>query len=65
MSVHRGWIRLPSYSSRLSDVDVADAQDGSWGCLCFALVYLDAKPSHVGLDMDGLACPLHRPTDND
>jgi hypothetical protein len=24
--------------------------------------YLVAKPSHVGVDVDGLACPLHRPT---
>jgi hypothetical protein len=23
--------------------------------------YLDAKPSHVGIDVDGLDCPLHRP----
>jgi hypothetical protein len=22
-------------------------------------LYLAAKPSHVGVDMDGLACPLH------
>jgi hypothetical protein len=25
-------------------------------------LYLAAKPSHVGLDVDGLACLLHRPT---
>jgi hypothetical protein len=24
-------------------------------------LYLVAKPSHVGVDVDGLACPLHRP----
>jgi hypothetical protein len=24
--------------------------------------YLAAKPPHVGLGVDGLACPLHRPT---
>jgi hypothetical protein len=24
--------------------------------------YLVAKSSHVGVDVDGLACPLHRPT---
>jgi hypothetical protein len=23
--------------------------------------YLVAKSSHVGVDVDGLACPLHRP----
>jgi hypothetical protein len=25
-------------------------------------LHLAAKPSHVGVDVDGLACPLHRPT---
>jgi hypothetical protein len=25
-------------------------------------LYLAAKPSHVGVDVDGLAFPLHRPT---
>jgi hypothetical protein len=25
-------------------------------------LYLDAKPSHVGVDVDGIACSLHRPT---
>jgi hypothetical protein len=25
-------------------------------------LYLAAKPSHVGVDVDRLACPLHRPT---
>jgi hypothetical protein len=25
--------------------------------------YLAAKPSHMVLDVDGLACPLHRPMD--
>jgi hypothetical protein len=34
---------------------MAGAQDGSWSCLCFALVYLDPKHSHVGADMNGLA----------
>jgi hypothetical protein len=24
-------------------------------------LYLAAKPSHVGVNVDGLACPLHRP----
>jgi hypothetical protein len=24
-------------------------------------LYLAAKPSHVGADMDGIACPQHRP----
>jgi hypothetical protein len=26
------------------------------------LLYLAAKPAHVGVDVDGLAFPLHRPT---
>jgi hypothetical protein len=25
-------------------------------------LYLAAKPSHVRVDVDGLACPLHHPT---
>jgi hypothetical protein len=25
-------------------------------------LYLAAKPSHMGVDVDGLAYPLHRPT---
>jgi hypothetical protein len=42
-------------------VEVDDARDGSWR-RCFAiLLYLAAKPSHVGVDVDRLACPLHRP----
>jgi hypothetical protein len=44
---------------------MAGAQDGSWACLHFALLYLDAKPSHVGANVDGLAYCLHRPTDCD
>jgi hypothetical protein len=26
------------------------------------MLYLVAKPSHVGVDVDGLACSLHHPT---
>jgi hypothetical protein len=37
---------------------VDDAQDDSWkGCFTM-LLYLVAKPSHVGVDVDGLAYPL-------
>jgi hypothetical protein len=25
-------------------------------------LYLATKPSHVGVDVEGLACPLHHPT---
>jgi hypothetical protein len=42
--------------------EVDDAQDDSWR-RCFTVwLYMAAKPSHVGVDVDGLACPLHRPT---
>jgi hypothetical protein len=37
---------------------VDDARDDSWRCL----LYLAAKPAHVGVDVDGLAYPLHHPT---
>jgi hypothetical protein len=30
--------------------------------LYLAMLYLVAKPSHVGADADGLACSLHHPT---
>jgi hypothetical protein len=30
--------------------------------LAWHRLYLAAKPSHVGADMDGLAYPLHHPT---
>jgi hypothetical protein len=30
--------------------------------LCLAMFYLVAKPSHMGADVDSLACSLHRPT---
>jgi hypothetical protein len=44
-------------SARLLGVDVTGARDGSWSCLCLA-----AMPSHMGADVDGLACFLHCPT---
>jgi hypothetical protein len=31
------------------------------GATVLVLLYLAAKPSHVGADVDGLACSLHRP----
>jgi hypothetical protein len=51
---------LPGCSSWFPGAEVDDAwvgpcrhrQDG---------LYLTAKPSHVGVDVDGLAYPLHRP----
>jgi hypothetical protein len=50
-------------SSHLPGADVDGAWDGSWGCLCFISLYLDAKPFYVGADVDGLACHLHYPTE--
>jgi hypothetical protein len=63
ISVRSGWIRLLECLSWIPGVDVAGAWDGSWGCLCFAVLYLDAKSSHVGTYVDGLAYHLHHPTD--
>jgi hypothetical protein len=34
---------------------VAGVPNISWGCLRFTLLYSDAKHSHVGADVDGLA----------
>jgi hypothetical protein len=42
---------------------MAGARDSSWGGHHHALLFLDAKLSHVGADVDGLAFHLHRPTD--
>jgi hypothetical protein len=41
--------------------EVDDAWDSSWRHCFMAWLYLGAKPSHVGVDVDGLACPLHCP----
>jgi hypothetical protein len=41
---------------------VDDAQDGSWRHCFVAWLYLTAKPFHMGVDVDRLACPLHHPT---
>jgi hypothetical protein len=40
---------------------VDDSRDGSWRRCFAALLYLATKPAHVGIDVDGLAYPLHRP----
>jgi hypothetical protein len=42
--------------------EVDDAQNGFWICCFTVWLYLAAKPSHVGVDVDVLACPLHHPT---
>jgi hypothetical protein len=41
---------------------VNDTQNISWRCCFAAWLYLATKPSHVGVNVDGLGCPLHRPT---
>jgi hypothetical protein len=45
-------------SSRLTGVDVAGDRDDIWGCHHLALLRLFAKPSHMGVDLEGLACHL-------
>jgi hypothetical protein len=42
--------------------EVDNVQNGSWRRSFAVWLYLAAKPSHVGVDVDGLACPLHCPT---
>jgi hypothetical protein len=37
--------------------------EGSWGGHRLAVPRLAAKSFHVGVDVDGLACHLHWPTD--
>jgi hypothetical protein len=55
----------PGCSFRFSGIvgaEVYDAQNGS-SRRCFAVwLCLAAKPSHVGVDVNGLAYSLHRPT---
>jgi hypothetical protein len=54
----------PGYSSWFRGVlgaEVDGAWDGFWRRCFTAWLYLVAKPSHVGVDVDGLACPLHHP----
>jgi hypothetical protein len=42
--------------------EVDDAQDDSWRGSFAVWLYLVAKPSHMGFDVDGPAYRLHRPT---
>jgi hypothetical protein len=48
-------MRLPGRSSWFPSTEVHGARDGSWGHRCFTFLYLVAKPSHVGGDVDGPA----------
>jgi hypothetical protein len=59
--VHRSWTGILGRSSWFPGAEVAGVQDGSWSRHCFAWLYLAAKPSHMGADVDGLACLLHCP----
>jgi hypothetical protein len=55
----------PECSFRLLDVlsaEVDGARDDSWRGRFTVWHYLETKLSHVGVDVDGLACLLHRPT---
>jgi hypothetical protein len=61
-SVSSSWRGLPRHASWILGAKVEGAQDGFWRRRCFAWLYMAAKPSHVGVDMDRLACPLHRST---
>jgi hypothetical protein len=61
-SVCRGRLGLLECSSLLLgflDVEIDDAQDISQRGSFMVWLYLAAKPSHVGVDVDGLAYPLH------
>jgi hypothetical protein len=42
--------------------EVDNARDVSWRGNFVKRLYLPAKPSHVGIDVDGLDYPLHRST---
>jgi hypothetical protein len=65
--VSRAFFWDPGRSSWLPGIlgiKVDDARDGSSRRCYVALArrpYLAIKPFHVGVDVDGLSCPLHRP----
>jgi hypothetical protein len=65
MGPQTGYVGSPSLdkdvqlSFGLLGSNMAGSQDGSWSLYYFAWLYLDAKPSHVRTDVDGLACFLH------
>jgi hypothetical protein len=54
------FLLAPGCSSRfpvILGVEVDDARGGSWTRYFIVWLYLAAKPSHVGVDVDMLACP--------
>jgi hypothetical protein len=55
----------PGSSSRFPSIlgtELDDGLDGSWRRCFLAALYLAGKPAHVGVDVDGLAYPMHCPT---
>jgi hypothetical protein len=54
-------LRCSSWFPGVLGAEVDDAREDSWRGSFMAWLYLAAKISHVGVDVDGLACPLHRP----
>jgi hypothetical protein len=52
---------LPEHSSWFLCAEMDDVWVSSWR-FHHARLYLAAKPSHVGVDVDGVACQLHHPT---
>jgi hypothetical protein len=71
-SVRRGWAELPKYSPWLPSILLGSQVFWAlrWMMLEKVLgvsavrrwLYLVAKPSHTGVDVDKPSCPLHRPT---
>jgi hypothetical protein len=59
--VHSSYMGLPGHSSWFPGAQFDDAWDNFWRCRCLARLYLDAKPSHVGVNVDRLAHYLHHP----
>jgi hypothetical protein len=54
-SVRRGWIGHFGRSLWLPGAEVAGAWNNFWSHRYFIGLYLTAKPSHMGVDLDGLA----------
>jgi hypothetical protein len=61
MSIHSGWMWLFRRSSGFLGAEVDDTRVSSWR-RHHAGLYMTAKLSHMGVDVGGLACPLHHPT---
>jgi hypothetical protein len=50
-----------SWFPNVLGAEVDDARDSSCRHYFAVLLYLTAKPTHMMVDVDGLACPLQRP----